>query len=82
MSAAGEAAVPSVDDVLALVAQRVFVGFIRPDRYPRPVGVLIDRGEDGRWEVQPVSRWDDTGEAERRYGEFRPGCWSHLEWVR
>lgn len=68
-------------DRMQRVRQQAFVDFIHPDRYPRPVGALIERDENGRWDVQQVARWNDALEAELRYGELAMGHWSHLEWV-
>jgi hypothetical protein len=69
-------------NALLRVRQHTFVEFIRTDRYPRPVGALVERGEDGQWDVSQVARWDDALEAECRYGEFSASRWNHLEWVR
>lgn len=69
-------------DAMQRVQRHIFTEFVRLDRYPRPVGALVGRNEDGYWEVSQVARWDDAHEAEGRYGEISADRWRHLEWVR
>lgn len=38
-------------------------------------GILIQRDNDRHWDIQPVARWDDAVEAERRAGAPWIGEW-------